>query len=192
MRYYETLFIVHPNYEQDRLNSVIKMVESHISDIGGHVLAVDDWGKRRLAYPIEKQKSGNYVLIYFEAEPSAVVELQTWFELQAQILAQLIVKLDKRPEGVPVHRKEYDDDIDEPEMELPIDESDDTDENLDEEYEEGDDEEDEIDEVDEEKKEEKKEEDVHVFETEDDDKTADDENAAESSVSEDDESKETV
>ncbi|MCD6234407.1 MAG: 30S ribosomal protein S6 [Candidatus Neomarinimicrobiota bacterium] len=108
MRYYETLFIVHPNYEQDRLNSVIKMVKGHIADIGGHVLAVDDWGKRRLAYPIEKQKSGNYVLIYFDAEPSAVVELQTWFELQAQILAQLIVRLDEKPAGVPSHHEDND------------------------------------------------------------------------------------
>jgi len=108
LRYYETLFIVHPNYEQDRLNSVIKMVKGHIADIGGHVLAVDDWGKRRLAYPIEKQKSGNYVLIYFDAEPSAVVELQTWFELQAQILAQLIVRLDEKPAGVPSHHEDND------------------------------------------------------------------------------------
>ncbi|KUK91513.1 MAG: 30S ribosomal protein S6 [Marinimicrobia bacterium 46_43] len=115
MRYYETLFIVHPNYEQERLNSVIKMVEGHIAEIGGHVLAVDDWGKRRLAYPIEKQKSGNYVLIYFEAEPSAVVELQTWFELQAQILAQLIVRLDEKPAGVPSHHED-DDDEDQAEM----------------------------------------------------------------------------
>jgi len=99
---------VHPNYEQDRLNSVIKMVKGHIADIGGHVLAVDDWGKRRLAYPIEKQKSGNYVLIYFDAEPSAVVELQTWFELQAQILAQLIVRLDEKPAGVPSHHEDND------------------------------------------------------------------------------------
>jgi len=115
LRYYETLFIVHPNYEQERLNSVIKMVEGHIAEIGGHVLAVDDWGKRRLAYPIEKQKSGNYVLIYFEAEPSAVVELQTWFELQAQILAQLIVRLDEKPAGVPSHHED-DDDEDQAEM----------------------------------------------------------------------------
>ncbi len=112
LRYYETLFIVHPNYEQDRLNSVIKMVEGHISDIGGHVLAVDDWGKRRLAYPIEKQKSGNYVLMYFEAESSAVIELQTWLKLQAQILGQMIVKLDKKPEGVPAHHEDNEDNED--------------------------------------------------------------------------------
>lgn len=143
MRYYETLFIVHPNYEQERLNSVIKMVEGHIAEIGGHVLAVDDWGKRRLAYPIEKQKSGNYVLIYFEAEPSAVVELQTWFELQAQILAQLVVRLDEKPAGVPSH---HDDDDEEDPDEI-IDKSS-ADDESDEDY---DEDEDEIEDEDEEK-----------------------------------------
>ncbi len=139
MRYYETLFIVHPNYEQDRLDSVIKTVEAHISDIGGHVLAVDDWGKRRLAYPIEKQKSGNYVLIYFEAEPSAVVELQKWLELQTQILAQLIVKLDEKPAGLPAHPKDDDDDKEDLSKEPSIDD-DDSDEDFDDD-EEGDEEE---------------------------------------------------
>jgi small subunit ribosomal protein S6 len=143
LRYYETLFIVHPNYEQERLNSVIKMVEGHIAEIGGHVLAVDDWGKRRLAYPIEKQKSGNYVLIYFEAEPSAVVELQTWFELQAQILAQLVVRLDEKPAGVPSH---HDDDDEEDPDEI-IDKSS-ADDESDEDY---DEDEDEIEDEDEEK-----------------------------------------
>jgi len=145
LRYYETLFIVHPNYEQERLNSVIKMVEGHIAEIGGHVLAVDDWGKRRLAYPIEKQKSGNYVLIYFEAEPSAVVELQTWFELQAQILAQLVVRLDEKPAGVPSH---HDDDDEEDPDEI-IDKSS-ADDESDEDYDEDEDE-DEIEDEDEEK-----------------------------------------
>ncbi|MGC9513533.1 MAG: 30S ribosomal protein S6 [Fidelibacterota bacterium] len=144
MRYYETLFIVHPNYEQERLTSVIKMVEGHIAEIGGHVLAVDDWGKRRLAYPIEKQKSGNYVLIYFEAEPSAVVELQTWFELQAQILAQLVVRLDEKPAGVPSHHDDDEEDQDE------IIEKSSADDESDEDYDEDEDE-DEVEDEDEEK-----------------------------------------
>ncbi|MDD3806976.1 MAG: 30S ribosomal protein S6 [Candidatus Marinimicrobia bacterium] len=138
MRYYEILFIVHPNYEQDRLNTVIKMVETHIADIGGNVLAVDDWGKRRLAYPIEKQKFGNYVLIYFEAEPSVVIELQHWFELQAQILAQLIVRLNEKPDGLPARPS---DDNEEEEETLLIDNSSDFDDESDEIFDEEEDEE---------------------------------------------------
>lgn len=114
MRYYETLFIVHPNYEQDRLNSVIKMVENRIVELGGAILAVDDWGKRRLAYPIEKQKSGSYVLMHFEANPSMVIEFQKWFEIQAQILAQLIVRLEEKPTGLPPRIKDNDSEAEEP------------------------------------------------------------------------------
>ncbi len=144
MRYYETLFIVHPNYEQDRLNSVIKMVENRIVELGGTLLAVDDWGKRRLAYPIEKQKSGSYVLMHFEASPSIVIELQKWFEIQAQILAQLIVRLEEKPTGLPVRIKDNVSETEEPiavssveeEEDLDLDEDDYEEEDEEEEFEE--------------------------------------------------------
>jgi len=89
------------------------MVENRIVELGGSILAVDDWGKRRLAYPIEKQKSGSYVLMHFEADSSLVIELQKWFEIQAQILAQLIVRLDEKPTGLPPRIKENDSETEE-------------------------------------------------------------------------------
>ncbi len=145
MRYYETLFIVHPNYEQDRLNSVIKMVENRIVELGGTLLAVDDWGKRRLAYPIEKQKSGSYVLMHFEASPSIVIELQKWFEIQAQILAQLIIRLEEKPTGLPFRIKDNVSETEEPIAVSSVEEEEDLD--LDEDDYEEEDEEDEFEET---------------------------------------------
>jgi small subunit ribosomal protein S6 len=97
LRHYETLFIVHPNYEQDGLRKVIDSVTQKIKEFNGNVLNVDDWGKRKLAYAIEKQKFGNYVLITFEGEGSSITPLKKWMELQTPILAHMVVRLEKPP-----------------------------------------------------------------------------------------------
>lgn len=98
MRYYEMLFIVHPNYEQDRLDSVIETVKKEITDKEGKILKTDNWGKRKLAYLIDKQRYGSYVLMYFEADPAVIDEIHTWMEIQHQILHQMIIRLEEAPE----------------------------------------------------------------------------------------------
>ncbi|MBW6458855.1 MAG: 30S ribosomal protein S6 [FCB group bacterium] len=97
MRYYEMLFIVHPNYEQDRMDTVVGAVEKEITGKGGKILKIDNWGKRKLAYLINKQRYGTYVLMYFEADPAVIAELYEWMEIQSQILHQLIIRLESEP-----------------------------------------------------------------------------------------------
>lgn len=97
MRYYEMLFIVHPNYEQDQMDPIINAVKKEITDRKGKVLKVDNWGKRKLAYLINKQRYGSYVLMYFEADPQIIRELQEWMEIQSQILHQLVIRLENEP-----------------------------------------------------------------------------------------------
>lgn len=92
------LFIVHPNYEQDRLDAEISSVQKEITAKGGTVLKTDNWGKRKLAYLINKQRYGSYVLMYFEADPAMIQGLQEWMEIQAQVLHQMIIRLDEKPE----------------------------------------------------------------------------------------------
>jgi small subunit ribosomal protein S6 len=121
------------------------MVENRIVELGGTLLAVDDWGKRRLAYPIEKQKSGSYVLMHFEASPSIVIELQKWFEIQAQILAQLIIRLEEKPTGLPFRIKDNVSETEEPIAVSSVEEEEDLD--LDEDDYEEEDEEDEFEET---------------------------------------------
>ncbi len=98
MRYYEMLFIVHPNYEQDRLDTVISAVQKEITALGGTILKTDNWGKRKLAYLINKQRYGSYVLMYFEADPSIVQGVYEWMEIQSQVLHQMIIRLEEKPE----------------------------------------------------------------------------------------------
>ncbi len=106
MRYYEALFIVHPNYEQDRLKAVVDSVETEIVKRDGVMINKIDMGKRRLAYAINKQKMGTYVLFHFEAEPAIIRELTSWMEIQSYILSQIIVKLEEKPEVIEKDRIE--------------------------------------------------------------------------------------
>ncbi len=98
MRYYEMLFIVHPNYEQDRLDAVISSVDKEISSKEAKILKTDNWGKRKLAYLINKQRYGSYVLMYFEADPAVIQGLHEWMEIQSPVLHQIIIRLDAKPE----------------------------------------------------------------------------------------------
>lgn len=95
MRYYETLYIVHPDYEEDRLTKVKENVDEWISNKGGNIINSDVWGKRRLAYPIDKQRYGTYVLLNYGAQKPFVAEMNSWFELHEAVLAYLTVQLDE-------------------------------------------------------------------------------------------------
>ena len=65
MRYYETVYIINPNFEQSRLDSITKEVEKQVSEFG-KVISHNMWGKKKLAYQIDAQKYGTFVLLYFE------------------------------------------------------------------------------------------------------------------------------
>ncbi|MDO9547560.1 MAG: 30S ribosomal protein S6 [Candidatus Marinimicrobia bacterium] len=99
MRYYENLFIVHPNYEQEKLTHTIEAAKKEIANLNGTVLVIEEWGKRRLAYPIEKQKYGSYVLVQYESENQKInLELEAWMKLRTEILSYMTVALDSKPE----------------------------------------------------------------------------------------------
>ena len=66
MREYEICYIVNPNYEQERLDDVIKSVSDKLSEYGFSVINHRIWGKKRLAYSIEKHKYGSFILLHFE------------------------------------------------------------------------------------------------------------------------------
>lgn len=91
------LYIVHPNYEQDRLDSVMDSVKEEMSRLNMNIMNVDVWGKRKLAYLINKQRYGSYVLVHFEADTQTIGELTEWMEIQATILHQMVIKLEEKP-----------------------------------------------------------------------------------------------
>ena len=99
MSFYETLYIVDPNLESKSLektmNEVGKELEKTKSKIINHRL----WGKKRLAYQIERQKYGSYILMQFEGgDQEKMTDYDTWMRLNNSVLRHMTVLLDQKPE----------------------------------------------------------------------------------------------
>jgi len=94
MAYYETMYIVHPALEAGRLKDLIQSVEKDLMDLGGKTHVIDVWGKKKLAYPINKEKYGMYILFQFEADGSKNKEFNLGLDHNSNILAYLTTKID--------------------------------------------------------------------------------------------------
>jgi small subunit ribosomal protein S6 len=90
---YETLFIINPDLEESEITKTIEIVQDIIIKGGGTILKVDKWGKRLLAYQIQKKREGYYALIYFEAPATLIGELKRRYKLIDKIMRYLILRL---------------------------------------------------------------------------------------------------
>jgi small subunit ribosomal protein S6 len=90
MRSYELIFIVHPELDDSAFKDVVDKVRGWITESGGQVDNVDLWGKRRLAYPIQKQIEGQYVLMNTQFDPDYCSDLEHNLGLQEPIMRYLL------------------------------------------------------------------------------------------------------
>ena len=99
MRYYETLYIVNPNLEDNALSITMDEIGSELEKTKSKLINHRIWGKKRLAYPIQKQKYGSFILLQFEGgEQNKMVDFDTWMKLNNAVLRHMTVSLDNRPE----------------------------------------------------------------------------------------------
>jgi len=91
LREYETVFILHPSYEEARVEEEIEGVRQTILAAAGEIVQVDRWGRRRLAYGIGKVNEGIYTLIRFRSGPGVLTELERRYRLREDILRHLTV-----------------------------------------------------------------------------------------------------
>ena len=97
MKYFETLYIVNPNFEQSRLDTIIKDVEKNVGKFS-KVISQNIWGKKRLAYKIDNQKYGTFVLLNFETdEGSKIVGFESYMKLNTSVLRAQTIRLKSRP-----------------------------------------------------------------------------------------------
>ena len=92
MRKYETIFILHPSFDEEAVKANIEKFQGVIENGGGKVENVDFWGKRKLAYEINKVYEGYYTLINFEANPELPKELDRVFRITDGVIRHIIVK----------------------------------------------------------------------------------------------------
>ena len=93
-RDYELVFIVSPDVSDEALEATIGGVSQFITSKGGTVSNVDQWGKRRLAYPLKRFLEGNYVLAQFKMNPVWSKELEANLEISEDVLRHLLIKLE--------------------------------------------------------------------------------------------------
>lgn len=92
MRDYELTVILSPELLEEEVPSGVERVTELIAQKGGVVSEVDQWGRRRLAYPIGRFMEGNYVLTHIQMEPQSIAELEAGLELSDNVLRYLVVR----------------------------------------------------------------------------------------------------
>jgi len=95
MNYYETLCIVHPALEAGRLKDIVLNIEELLKANGGTPVSIEVWGKKKLAYFIDKQKYGTYVLIQFTSDGVGNNKFNVELEHNPNVLAYMITRIEK-------------------------------------------------------------------------------------------------
>ena len=95
MTRYETVFILTPVLSDDQVKEAVSKFEQLIADSGAKMLHKEDWGLKKLAYPIQKKTTGFYHLFEYEADNTLIGKLETDFKRDERVIRWLSVKMDK-------------------------------------------------------------------------------------------------
>ena len=96
MTMYELAVVVSAKLEEEDRAAVVEKAKALIERFGGQITNVDDWGKKRLAYEIQKMKEGFYYFIQFDAETSAPAEIESRMRIMDGVIRYLCVKQDEK------------------------------------------------------------------------------------------------
>jgi small subunit ribosomal protein S6 len=92
MRHYEVVFIVHPD-QSEQVGAMVERYKNMVAQGGGQIHRLEDWGRRQLAYPIQKIHKAHYVLMNIECESSVVDELENAFRFNDAVLRHLTIQM---------------------------------------------------------------------------------------------------
>jgi small subunit ribosomal protein S6 len=107
-RIYEELFIVKPDALDEEVDAFVETLRTQLTAAGATVDKIDKWGKRRLAYRVDKFREGNYVLFQFSAEPTVVKEFERRLRVSDIVLKFLTVRIDETLKRLDKRKKERD------------------------------------------------------------------------------------
>ena len=92
MRHYETLFVLKPTLTDEEKKAKFEFIKDVITNNGGEIVATEDVGVRKLAYPIQKFERGHYYIIYFKAPSQTVRELERIYRITEDVIRFLTIK----------------------------------------------------------------------------------------------------
>jgi len=90
MRHYEIVFIVHPD-QSEQVPAMVERYRTMVANRKGHIHRLEDWGRRQLAYPVQKVHKAHYVLMNIECDKETLTELEHAFKFNDAVLRHLIV-----------------------------------------------------------------------------------------------------
>jgi len=93
MRHYEIVFIVHPD-QSEQVPGMIERYRATVANGSGYIHRLEDWGRRQLAYPIEKIHKAHYVLMNIECSSEVLAELEDAFKFNDAVLRHLTIRMD--------------------------------------------------------------------------------------------------
>ena len=123
MRRYELMLVIRPDVADDKSQALVDRTTRGIVASGGQIVKVAPWGRRRLAYPIDRHREGSYHIILFEAPSEAIVELEHTLLITEEVLRHLVTRVD-RPAKASVGDGSELDDIDGEDLPSGLDEED--------------------------------------------------------------------
>lgn len=96
MRRYEMVVIITPDVADDDVaDAVDRLIKRPIEGEGGTLDEVDNWGRKKLAYPIQKHAEGNYVLTHLQMDPESTTALERGLQISEEVLRYLLIRLDE-------------------------------------------------------------------------------------------------
>ena len=95
MRRYELMLVISPEIADDRSQAVVDRTTRQIVAGGGQIVKVAPWGRRRLAYPIDRHREGSYQIILFEAPSDAIRELEHTLHITEEVLRHLVTRVER-------------------------------------------------------------------------------------------------
>ena len=108
MRIYEELFIVKPEAPEEEVDAFVETLRTQLTNTGATVDKVEKWGKRKLAYRVDKYREGSYVLLQFSANAETVKELERRLRVSDVVIKFLTVRIDETLKRLDKRKKERD------------------------------------------------------------------------------------
>jgi small subunit ribosomal protein S6 len=132
MRRYELMLVLRPDAPDERIAAIVDRTTRQITADGGQIVKVAPWGRRRLAYPIERYREGSYHIVVFEGVPSTIVEIERSLLITEEVLRHLVVRQDRPLKATRGDGAEGGDEMDLPSVDDDVEDEDDGTEHIDE------------------------------------------------------------
>ena len=126
MRRYELMLVIRPDVADDKSQALVDRTTRGIVTSGGQIVKVAPWGRRRLAYPIDRHREGSYHIILFEAPPGAIMELERTLLITEEVLRHLVTRVERPVKALRADGSELDE-LDGEDLPTGLDEDEETD-----------------------------------------------------------------